>query len=790
MIYKKASIIKMNEEIIRLPIIPLKETNVYPGTVIPIIVGLPPTLAAVEYAVKHCDSRLICLTLKADTDQGRDYPDTDDVYRDGFIAQIIQIIKMPNQKLRILLGGRQKVCVDTIINSEFLMGEGRIIPEEYTNHLEAQAIKDKLKSECIGFWKLTRKAKPELLEHIDNLDNPFELLYFIVMNIELTTQERQAIITENDFLRKARTVLRKMAEKSEYIKLQKSIDNEVYGRINKLQREHYLSEQLKTIHKELGLESDAATEVQEFKEKMKKLDMSEEAQKAVNEELKKLMRIPPHSPEYYVVYNYLTWIFDLPWQKPEIKKIDILEAEKILDEDHYGLEKIKQRILEYLAVIQFNVNSKAQILCFIGPPGVGKTSLGKSIARALGREFIRLSVGGVSDEAEIRGHRKTYIGSMPGIIIQSLKKAGTTNTLIMIDEIDKLGKDFKGDPSSALLEVLDPEQNNTFRDHFLDFGFDLSNVFFITTANNQATIPLPLQDRMEIIKLSSYTEHEKTAIAKGYLIPKKIKEFATEGKLNLHIPEKTIKEIIRNYTAEAGVRELERNLNALFRKTIMKHLKKEVKKTVAIDTKRLKEFLGTPIFTDKDLQRKDAIGIAYGMAWTPVGGEILPVEATCFPGTGKFQMTGNIGKVMNESAKAAISLTHKNYEKWGIAIDNFKKIDLHIHIPEGAVPKDGPSAGITLTIAIVSLLAGVPVDHKVAMTGEISLTGRILPIGGLTEKVVAAQRYGFTKVILPEGNRKNWDDLKPEAKKGINFVFVETVEDVIAELGLTKNNGV
>jgi len=776
----------MTNENVRLPIIPLKDTNIYPGTVIPIIVGLPPTLAAVEYAVKYCDNKLICLALKADAPQSSEYPEPEDMYRDGFIAQIIQIIKMPNQKIRILLGGRQKVCVESIVNNEFLIGEGQIIHEEYNDQLEAQAIKDKLKTECLNFWRLTRKAKPELLDHIDNLDNPFELLYFIVMNIDLTIQERQAIITENDFLRKARTVLRKIAEKSEYIKLQKSIDNQVYGQISKLQREHYLSEQLKTIHKELGLESDAGTEVQEFKEKMKKLHMSEEAEKAVNEELKKLMRIPPHSPEYYVVYNYLTWIFDLPWEKPEIKKIDIVEAEKILDEDHYGLEKIKQRILEYLAVMQFNVNSKAQILCFVGPPGVGKTSLGKSIARALGREFIRLSVGGVTDEAEIRGHRKTYIGSMPGIIMQSLKKAGTINTLIMIDEIDKLGKDFKGDPSSALLEVLDPEQNNTFRDHFLDFGFDLSNVFFITTANNQATIPLPLQDRMEIIKLSSYTEHEKTAIAKDYLIPKKIREFATEGKLAIHIPEKSIKEIIRSYTAEAGVRELERNLNAIFRKTIMKYLKKEVKKTISIDAKRLKEFLGTPIFTDKDLQRKDAVGIAYGMAWTPVGGEILPVEATCFPGTGKFLMTGNIGKVMNESAKAAISLTHRNYEKWGITIDNFKKIDLHIHIPEGAVPKDGPSAGITLTIALISLLSQIPIDHRVAMTGEISLTGRILPIGGLTEKIVAAQRYGFTKVILPESNRKHWEDIKPEAKKGIKFVFVETVEEVMTELGLIK----
>jgi len=472
-------------------------------------------------------------------------------------------------------------------------------------------------------------------------------------------------------------------------------------------------------------------------------------------------------------------MLDLPWKVPKIKSINIDKAEEILNNDHYGLEKIKDRILEFLAVMQFNEATKAQILCFVGPPGVGKTSLGKSIAKALGREFIRLSVGGVTDESEIRGHRKTYIGAMPGIIIQSLKKAGSINTVIMIDEIDKLGHDYKGDPSSALLEVLDPEQNYAFRDHYLDFGFDLSKVFFIATANNLATIPSALRDRMEIIKLTSYTEHEKSYICKDFIIPKKIKEFATDKKLEINIPDTSIKRIIRNYTAEAGVRELERHINAIFRKTIKRHLKKDVKNSIVVDDKLLKDYLGVEMFSDKDFLRKDAIGIAYGLAWTPIGGEVLPVEVTKYKGNGRFQMTGNIGKVMNESAKAAMSLIRNNHNKWDIDEEDFKKYDLHVHIPEGAVPKDGPSAGVVLVMAMISVMSNKPYNHTYAMTGEISLTGKILPIGGLTEKIIAAQRYGFKHVILPIGNKKDMEEIKPEAKEGIEFMFADHVDEVI-----------
>ena len=764
--------------IINLPVLPLKDMHIFPRIVMPVIIGMPETLDAIEASVLDFSGKLICLMQKSKTIN--DYPTPDDLYDLGFICKITQIIKMPERKLRVLLCGEDKFQADSIFyGSKFLQAYGRIITEHNENSLETIVLREKLIKECNNMLRLTRNSKPELLKHLLAMENIVDVLYFVCMNSDFSVAERQHIISIDDINLKAKEVLKKLNEKAEYLELQKNIEKQVWGKINKMQREHFLSEQLKTIHKELGIAGDAHTEAGIFRDKFDKLVLTEEAKKKVEDEIKKLTRIPMHSPEYFVVYNYLSWVLDLPWEKPEIKEINIKEAEKILNNDHYGLDKIKDRILEFLAVMQFSVQNKAQILCFVGPPGVGKTSLGKSIAKALGREFIRLSVGGVTDESEIRGHRKTYIGSMPGIIIQSLKKAGTINTLIMIDEIDKLGHDYKGDPSSALLEVLDIEQNYSFRDHYLDFGFDLSNVFFIATANNLATIPAALKDRMEIIKLNSYTEHEKLYICKDHLIPKKTQEFHTDKRLNIKIDDKIIKKIIRNYTAEAGVRELERNINAIYRKSIKKFLNKEIKKSINIDDKTLQEFLGVPLFSDKDFLRNDVVGIAYGLAWTPIGGEVLPVEVTKYKGSGKFQMTGNIGKVMNESGKAALSLVRKNHSIWNIKPDDFKKYDLHVHIPEGAVPKDGPSAGIVLVMAMISALADVPFDHTIAMTGEISLTGKVLPIGGLTEKIVAAQRYGFKTVILPEGNRKDLVEIKTEAKEGINFIFTETVNDVV-----------
>jgi len=772
---------KNNEQEILLPVLPLKDIHIFPKVVMPIVIGLLKSLDAIETSVLKFEEKIVCLMQKKN--YTKDYPKPDDLYDLGFVCHINQIIKMPDKKIRVLLCGQEKFKASNLFfNGKHLMASGLIVHETFENDVESIVLKEKLINECNNFLKLTRNLKPEIMAHLFGLDDPNEILYFVSMNVDMSTEEKQKIISLDCFSDKAKALLKHILEKLEFIQLQKNIDNQVYTKINKMQKEHFLYEQLKTIHKELGISTDAQTEMLIFKEKLEKLPLTEEAQKKTEDEIKKLSRIPIHSPEYFVVYNYLSWIIDLPWENPIIKEIDIEQAEKILNEDHYGLEKIKERILEYLAVMQFHIQSKAQILCFVGPPGVGKTSLGKSIARALGREFIRLSVGGVSDEAEIRGHRKTYIGAMPGNIIQSLKKAGTINTLIMIDEIDKLGNHFKGDPSSALLEVLDPEQNNTFRDHYLDFGFDLSKVFFIATANNLATVPLALKDRMEIIKLSSYTEHEKSFICKDYILPKKNKEFFTEDKLAINISDSVIKMIIRNYTAESGVRELERHINAIYRKSIKKYLQKKIEHEIYIDDNNLKDFLGSPLFSDKDFLREDTLGVAFGLAWTPIGGEVLPVEVTKYAGNGKFQMTGNIGKVMNESAKAAMSLIRNNHKKWQIKTDDFKKYDLHVHIPEGAIPKDGPSAGVVLVMAMISILSNRPYDHTIAMTGEISLTGKILPVGGLTEKIVAAQRYGFKTVILPEGNRKDFEEIKQEAKENINFEFADHVESVVRKV--------
>jgi ATP-dependent Lon protease len=788
-----------------LPVLPLKDTHIFPKVVLPVIVGHPDSLEAIEKSVLNFESRIVCLMQKpAEHIDNQTVsipgvfevnPSVASMYHTGFICKITQIIKMPDKKIRVLLRGEEKFYATEIYHDEqYYTATGMIQRESCPTQMETQVMIEKLVSEGKDYLRLTRTTNPDIMEHLSRIVDPIELLYFVCMHTNLNTQERQDIIEEDDFLRKVTKLLRKIGEKKEYINLQRSIDNQVFGKINKMQRDHFLSEQLKQIHKELGTSSDTQSEALSFKEKLKKIPLNPEARAKADEELKKLARIPATSPEHFVVYNYLTWIADLPWKKPEMQKVNIEKAAAILDADHFGLEKIKEWIIEYLAVMQFHqgtargatIDSPSRsavpaILCFVGPPGVGKTSLGKSIASALGREFIRLSVGGVTDEAEIRGHRKTYIGSMPGNIIQSLKKTATVNTLIMIDEIDKLGKDIKGDPAAALLEVLDPEQNSTFKDHYLEFSFDLSQVFFITTANNLSTIPPALRDRMEIIKLSSYTEHEKLQIAKNFLIPKKIIEFDTLGKLYISIPDKTLKIMIREYTAESGVRELERLINSLFRKSITKFLKKEIKKSITIDQKKLRDFLGVPIFSDKDIQRKNAVGVAYGLAWTAIGGDILPVEVTKYPGSGKFQMTGNIGKVMNESAKAALSLIRKNHKLWGIKSSVFGSFDLHVHIPEGAVPKDGPSAGITLTLAIVSSLSDKPINHNIAMTGEISLSGKILPVGGLTEKIIVAQRYGFKKVIMPAGNEKDFLEIKPEAKVGLEFLFFDKIECVINE---------
>lgn len=768
-----------------LPVLPLKKLIIYPGSITPVIVGKNQSLKAIEESVLNNNKFIVCLLEKDGANP--EYPLKSDLYKKGTLCLITQILKLPDKKIRVLLKSECKISVTKLISKECIYADYEAYTPELhdtvsdVNEFEVKALFESLISAGKRYFSVQKNGfNINLFNNISYSNDINETINVIIAGLDIDIYEKQKLFSLFDTVKLLKQLIKLMNEKLEYLELKKNIDNQVLKKINKIQKDHFLNEQLKAIYQELGVSSDDQQDIITFKNKIEKLPLSDEARKKANSELHKFTKLSPNSPEYYVIYNYLNWLLELPWDDVNAHKIDIKEAKTILDNDHYGLEKIKDRILEYLAVMQFNVNSKAQILCFVGPPGVGKTSLGKSIAKALKREFVRLSVGGVSDESEIRGHRRTYIGALPGIIIQSLKKTGTKNTLIMIDEIDKLGRDYKGDPASALLEVLDPEQNYSFRDHYLDFGFDLSNVFFIATANNLSTIPSALRDRMEIIQLSSYSEHEKIEICKNHLIPKKDKEFFSENKLKLNFPKDVISHIIRSYTAEAGVRELERQISSVYRKSIKNYLMDKPKSnSIKIRNKYIEEILGMPRFSAKEIINKDQIGVAYGLAWTSIGGEVLAIEVLKYPGNGKLQMTGNIGKVMLESSKAAQSLIKKYHKKWGIATETINKHDLHIHIPEGAVPKDGPSAGITLTMAMISCLADRPFDHSYAMTGEISLTGRVLPIGGLSEKVIAGQRYGFKNILIPELNKKDWVELKTEAKENLNFIFVKDVNDVI-----------
>jgi ATP-dependent Lon protease len=565
------------------------------------------------------------------------------------------------------------------------------------------------------------------------------------------------------------------------LKLEKKIDVSVKNKLNKIQKEYYLTEQLKAIHKELGVSKEEKTDLLEFREKIKKANLSPEAKKKAEEEVNKLARLNSMSPEYSVVHTYLDWILDLPWDVPKYKEFKLAKARKILDKDHYGLEKVKERILEYLAVVIVAKKVKGQILCFVGPPGVGKTSLGKSIAKAMNRKFVRLSLGGVRDEAEIRGHRRTYVGALPGIIIQSMKKAGTKNPLIMMDEIDKLSSDFRGDPASALLEVLDPEQNDSFRDHYLEFNYDLSQVIFITTANTLNSIPRPLLDRMEIIELPGYTAYEKINIATKHLVPKVLKEHDVHEVMKISYYKAALEKIIKQYTREAGVRELERQIAKILRKVVKKRVENKIDDTVKVKASDLEDYLGVPKHLYSEVNRKDAVGLVTGLAWTPFGGETLQIEIVKVKGKGKLKLTGKLGEVMQESAQAAFSFARLHAIEYGIDEDFYKKYDIHMHIPEGAIPKDGPSAGVTIVTALISVLADKKVRHDIAMTGEITLAGNVLPIGGLAEKLIAAKRAKIKDVIIPAKNEPGLKEIHDEIKKGLNIILVSRVEEVLKE---------
>lgn len=768
-----------NNEKNTYPVIPLLNTLVTPNTIIPLVVGREASKNAVEEAFA-ADRKIICILQRPPRNTEK-LPKSADIYRIGSICNIVQLLTLPDGNIRVLVEGLDRVGVERFIHyKDYLGAKVFNFPKKMEmDKLEEEATLRSFKKVFSDYVALNQEIPEETLLPVRNTSSLKEFFYYVISNVILDIDEKQKFYKMDSMDKSIQKMIKILNKEIQVLKLKQNIDSKVKKKLSKTQKEYYLSEQLKAIHNELGITKEDKSDVFEFKKKLKELNLSRQAKKKAEEEIKKLARLNTVSPEYSVVHSYLNWIFDIPWDEPQLKEFELKQAEAILDKDHYGLKKVKERILEYLAVVKLANKVRGQILCFVGPPGVGKTSLGKSIASAMDRKFIRLSLGGVRDEAEIRGHRRTYVGAMPGVIIKSMKNAGTRNPLIMMDEVDKLSSDFRGDPASALLEVLDPEQNNTFRDHYLDFEYDLSQVIFITTANTLSNIPRPLLDRMEIIEIPGYTAYEKVNIATKHLVPKVMKTHDIKGKINIDYERKAIEEIIKSYTREAGVRELERKITKILRKAIKKFIMHQAKEHITIRKADLEEYLGVPKHLYSEVNRTDSIGIATGLAWTQYGGRTLEIEVLKVHGSGKLKLTGKLGDVMQESAKAAWSYVRHHYQDYGIKKDFYKHCDIHIHVPEGAIPKDGPSAGITLITALTSILSGRKVKHNLAMTGEITLTGKILPIGGLAEKLIAAKRVKISNVIIPKKNEPNLTEVAKEIKKGLNIMLMETVGEVL-----------
>ncbi len=765
-----------------LPLLPLRDVVVFPSMIHPLLVGRPSSVAAVEESMLH-DRVLIVATQK---DKDIDEPTGQDIHRTGTLVQITQLLRLPDGTMKILVEGLSRVSVLEYVSGDeyFRVRFDLLTDDNSVDEAEAEALMRTLQEKFREYVGLNKRVPDGVLMSLDNVDDPLLLADTIATHIPEKIELKQALLEEPSPLARMRILLRVITEEMEILALERQIETEVKSQVQRNQREFYLNEQLKAIRRELGHEDDEASELDEIAGNIENAKMSKDGEEAAMRELDRLAKMPPMSPEASVIRTYLETLLALPWRKRSRDRLDIVKVAEKLDDDHHGLKKVKERILEFLSVLKLTRKGKktgkmkGPILCFVGPPGVGKTSLGRSIADSMGRKFQRISLGGVRDEAEIRGHRRTYIGSMPGRIVQSLKKAGTRNPVILLDEVDKLGMDFRGDPTSALLEVLDPEQNHTFSDHYLEVAFDLSEVFFITTANNLHEIPGPLRDRLEIIRIPGYLQDEKRAIARGFLIPKQIKAHGlTDDQLT--ISDAVLDRIISEYTRESGVRNLERELAALCRKTARQVVEKGVT-GVEVNSEMLEEWLGPPRFINAMKDKADEVGIATGLAWTSVGGETLSIEVQLIPGKGEFILTGQLGDVMKESAKAAQTIVRSRAEQWNIDKDLFTSQDVHIHVPEGAVPKDGPSAGVALTTALVSAITGIPVRHDVAMTGEITLRGKVLAVGGLPEKTVAAQRLGMKTILLPKQNEKDLPDLPDSVKEQLNLVFVESIEEVLS----------
>ncbi len=768
-----------------LPVLPLRDAVVFPDTMIPLTIGQERSIRLIDDVL--AGDRLLALVTSKDAEVEAPGPDL--LYEIGTVGVAHKMIKLPDGTMRILVQGLQRVHIDKYVQEEpYLVAEISKVEDVTTAGKEIDALRASLLSTFSKIVALVPYLPEELETAAANVEEPGSLAFLIASTMRIKTEDKQALLEESDVEQRLRKLIAILTQELEVLELGSKIQSDVRSEIDKSQREYFLRQQMKAIQQELGETDETEAEINELRERLDKLGLPEEIDKAARRELDRLTKISPQSAEYPVIRTYLDWILSLPWTVSSEDNLDIAHAREILDRDHYDLEKVKDRILEYLAVRKLKHDLHGPILCFVGPPGVGKTSLGRSIAEAMGRKFERISVGGVRDEAEIRGHRRTYVGAMPGIIIRAIRDAGTNNPLFMIDEIDKTGADWRGDPASALLEVLDPEQNSSFRDHYLDLPFDLSKVMFITTANQLDPIPPPLRDRMEIIELAGYTVEEKLHIARKYLVPRQIEANGLKpGQVTFR--DEALNEIITSYTREAGVRNLEREIGAICRKLareIAEAGDAGMRKRFTVNVKRVHELLGRPRVFAEVKRRTSVPGVATGLAWTPVGGDILFVEATAMPGTGHVTVTGQLGDVMKESAQAALSYVRAHARQLGVDDEYFQKNDIHIHVPAGAIPKDGPSAGVTMATAICSLVTGTPVSSDVAMTGEVTLTGQVLPIGGLKEKALAAQRAGIHTVIIPARNVADLEDIPETLRAEMTFVPVERVEQVWeAAMGLT-----
>lgn len=760
-----------------VPLLALRELVVFPNQVVPLFVGREKSVRAIEEAQK--ENKYIMLAAQRDARVTN--PGQKDIYNIGTLGEVVQLIRLADGPIKVLVEGKVRARIKRYVQEdEYMLVEAEELPQSEEVSTELKALMRSVNVKFDEYAKLGKKVNPEILMQINAKEDPSSLADAIVSHLNIKLEDKQDVLETIDPKARLEKILGHMNSEIEILQVEKRIRNRVKKQMEKTQKEYYLNEQMRAIQKELGEKDDFRNEVQELDEKLRAKDMPDEAREKTEKEIRKLKMMSPMSAEATVVRNYVDWMLSLPWNEMSPDEIDMDNARDVLEEDHYGLEKVKERILEYLAVNKLVGKIRGPILCLVGPPGVGKTSLGKSIAKSTGRKFIRVALGGVRDEAEIRGHRRTYIGALPGKIIQSLKKAGASNPVFLLDEIDKMSTDFRGDPSSALLEVLDPEQNDTFNDHYLDCDYDLSKIMFVTTANSLHTIPQPLLDRMEIIQLSGYTEFEKLSISKKYLYEKQVTANGLKPE-NVDIEDDAFLMMIRRYTRESGVRSLERTIATVCRKVAIEVVENGSSHKVTVTAESLPKYLGQPKYRYGKSEESDQVGAVTGLAWTEKGGELLVIETSILPGRGRLMITGKLGDVMQESAQAALSYVRSRAEMLGLPRDFYHKIDIHVHVPEGAIPKDGPSAGITMATAIVSALTGIPVDKNIAMTGEITLRGNVLPIGGLKEKALAAHRAGIKRIVLPKENENDIEEIPALVRADLEFIPATHVDEVLFE---------